>query len=112
MPTDAVIAERRNVAANYLSFAVFAVVGLVVNPLLLTSLGPTAFGTWKASQRFLDFASVADGRATQALKWIIAYRSAESTVDSSRRAMTSALLVWVFSLPALGAISATLVLTL
>ena len=66
---------RRNLVTYYLNFVVSAVVGFIVNPLLLGALGPLLFGVWKSLQRYLDFATVADGRASQALKWIVANRS-------------------------------------
>ncbi|MCV7212060.1 hypothetical protein [Mycolicibacterium canariasense] len=85
---------RRNVVVFYLNFVVLAVVGLVVNPLLLGALGPVMFGIWKSLQRYLDFATVADGRASQALKWIVASRAALGD-EERRRDIGAAITVWL-----------------
>lgn len=89
---------RRNFAAYYMNFVVMAVVGIVVNPLLLGALGPALFGVWKSLQRYLDFATVADGRASQALKWIVASRTSLSAMEKQRD-IGAAITVWVRWLP-------------
>lgn len=90
---------RRNFAAYYANFIIIAAVGLVVNPLLLGALGPVIFGVWKSLQRYLDFATVADGRASQALKWIVASRS-NLADEELRRDVGAAIIVWLRWLPA------------
>lgn len=90
---------RRNVVVFYLNFVVIAVVGLVVNPLLLGALGPVMFGIWKSLQRYLDFATIADGRASQALKWIVASRATLGDAER-RRDIGAAIIVWLRWLPA------------
>ncbi|GAA2955094.1 hypothetical protein V2V91_02635 [Microbacterium schleiferi] len=92
--------ETKNLLSYYLNFVVVALVGIVINPIMLMIMGPSSFGTWKALQRYLDFASVADGRATQALKWLVANRTALSP-DEKRRDLGAAVRVWLFWLPAL-----------
>jgi O-antigen/teichoic acid export membrane protein len=76
-----------------------ALVGFAVNPLLLGALGPLLFGVWKSLQRYLDFATVADGRASQALKWIVASRTTLSDLER-RRDVGAAIIVWFRWLPA------------
>ena len=83
----------------YLNLIVVAAVGFVVNPLLLNALGPLLFGVWKSLQRYLDFATVADGRASQALKWIVASRTTLSDLER-RRDVGAAIIVWFRWLPA------------
>lgn len=90
---------RRNVLTYYLNLIVVALAGIVVNPLLLGALGPLLFGVWKSLQRYLDFATVADGRASQALKWIVASRSGLSDLER-RRDVGAAIIVWFRWLPA------------
>jgi O-antigen/teichoic acid export membrane protein len=90
---------RRNIVTYYLNFVVMAAVGLIVNPLLLSALGPLMFGVWKSLQRFLDFATVADGRASQALKWIVASRTT-LTDQERQRDVGAAIIVWFRWLPA------------
>lgn len=96
---------RRNVLTYYLNLVVVAAAGFLVNPLLLNALGPALFGVWKSLQRFLDFATVADGRASQALKWIVASRST-FTVDERRRDVGAAIIVWFRWLPAAALVAA------
>ena len=93
-------AVGKNLVASYANFTVFAVAGLVVNPILAVGLGPVAFGTWKACQRFLDIASAGDGRATQALKWVVANRMG-GMKDSHhmQREIGASLVVWLCWLP-------------
>ena len=90
---------RRNILTYYLNFLVVALVGFVVNPLLLHALGPLFFGVWKSLQRYLDFATVADGRASQALKWIVANRSLLDEQEK-RRDVGAAVIIWFRWLPA------------
>lgn len=90
---------RRNILTYYFNFLVVAIVGFIVNPLLLGGLGPVLFGVWKSLQRYLDFATVADGRASQALKWIVAHRS-KLTDDERRRDIGGAVVIWFRWLPA------------
>lgn len=89
---------RRNVLSYYLNFIVVALAGLIVNPILLSGFGPVVFGVWKSLQRFLDFATLADGRASQALKWIVASRVNHSNLER-RRDIASAVIVWLWWLP-------------
>lgn len=89
---------RRNFVAYYVNFVILAAVGFIVNPLLLAALGPVLFGVWKSLQRFLDFATVADGRASQALKWIVASRVGLSDQEL-RRDVGAAVIVWFRWLP-------------
>lgn len=96
---------RRNVVTYYLNFVVMAVVGFIVNPLLLNALGTVMFGVWKSLQRYLDFAAVADGRASQALKWIVASRTTLSD-DERRRDIAAAIIVWIRWLPAAALVAA------
>lgn len=96
---------RRNVAAYYLNFIVMAVVGVIVNPMLLGALGPVLFGVWKSLQRYLDFATVADGRASQALKWIVASRTSLSDAEKQRD-VGAAITVWFRWLPVAALVAA------
>ncbi|MGW0161211.1 lipopolysaccharide biosynthesis protein [Mycobacterium sp. NPDC003323] len=89
---------RRNFAAYYANFIVVAAAGFIVNPILLGALGPVMFGIWKSLQRYLDFATVADGRASQALKWIVASRR-DLSDQELRRDVGAAVIIWFRWLP-------------
>ena len=80
-----------------------------MNPVLIQYLGSTYFGIWKSIEKFLGFASVADGKAIQALKWTIANQEASDDFDRKKRAVGSALIIWFFFLPMLGSIIALMV---
>ncbi|WP_313675213.1 oligosaccharide flippase family protein [Mycolicibacterium sp.] len=90
---------RRNFFAYYANFIATAVIGLLINPALLGALGPLMFGLWKSLQRYLDFATLADGRSSQALKWIVAGRDGLSP-EEKRRDVGAAILVWFQWFPA------------
>jgi O-antigen/teichoic acid export membrane protein len=88
-----------NAASSLLNYGAGILVGFILNPLLLTFLGPTLFGTWKICQRLLTYVSAADGRASQALKWTIANRRSTSGIDQKQREIGCALVVWLRFLP-------------
>ncbi|MCK1341638.1 hypothetical protein IVB38_38070 [Bradyrhizobium sp. 38] len=92
---------KLNAIALYVNFGVLALLGLFINPLLVQSLGAADFGTWKSLLRLLDLSGVADGRATQALKWIVAHRSRDNDEFELRRAITASIIMWLFWLPVL-----------
>jgi len=92
-------AARLNALANYANFVVTTLVTLVATPVLVNYLGSAGFGTWKAIQKLMDFGTVADGRSTQALKWVIAANARLDRADDNRKAVGSALLVWLIFLP-------------
>lgn len=92
-------AGKRNALANYLNFAVITAVTIVVSPLLVAYLGSAQFGIWKALQKFMDFGTVADGRATQALKWFIARGDKTDSDQEKRQAVGSAVVVWALFFP-------------
>src|SRR5690242_20053132 len=106
-PTPVDSGTRKNLAASYVNFVVVAVVGVLVNPLLLGALGPLMFGVWKSLQKYLDFATLADGRAAQALKWIVASRTTLTDAER-RRDVGAAIIVWVRWLPVAALVAAAL----
>lgn len=90
-----------NAASYLLNFGAGILVGLLLNPLLLTLLGPSLFGTWKICQRLLTYVSTADGRASQALKWTIANNRSVTDVEQKQREVGCAVVVWLRFLPLL-----------
>jgi O-antigen/teichoic acid export membrane protein len=104
--------SQLNAIAGYINFAAMAILGFIANPILLSFLGPTQFGIWRAAQRLLDFVTVADGRATQALKWVVAFNSDEQTGESKRRDVGAAIVVWLFWLPVLSIACITIIVLL
>lgn len=92
---------KLNAIALYANFVAMALLGLLINPLLVQSLGAADFGTWKSLLRLLDLSGVADGRATQALKWIVANGSNRIGDSGLRRAIAASVVMWLFWLPVL-----------
>ncbi|MCK1485647.1 hypothetical protein IVB25_23880 [Bradyrhizobium sp. 193] len=92
---------KLNAVALYGNFVAMALLGLFVNPLLIHNLGAADFGIWKSCLRILDLSGVADGRATQALKWIIAHRANQANVAELRRGIGASIAIWLLWLPLL-----------
>ena len=90
---------RRHAFALHTNFVVLALLGLVVNPVVLGSVGAVAFGLWKTAQQAVGFVTLADGRATHALKWVVASRDGRADGDVLRRDVGAALVVWLLWLP-------------
>lgn len=92
---------RLNALANYLNFIVLALLNFALTPILIGRLGTSNFGVWKACLRFLDLTTVADGRGTQALKWVSAYRGGSVDAAAQRRLAGAAIAVWALWAPLL-----------
>ena len=90
-----------NAYSGVLFFAVKMIITFILNPFIIGVLGSVHFGIWKTVENLLGFASIADGKATQALKWIIANQESSDDYEKKRRAVGSALIVWFLFLPIL-----------
>jgi len=98
-----------NAFAALLDHAVKGGVMAVVTPILVTGLGNSLFGVWQIVSRLVTYMQAADGRPTQALKWVIAHSQASEDHEAKRRHVGSALGVWLLFLPVLLLMSALLV---
>lgn len=92
---------RMNAISNYCNFVTLALLNLTLTPVLITLLGTSSFGVWKACLRFLDLTTVADGRGTQALKWVTAFRAGTDDPNAQRRLVGAAVAVWLLWAPLL-----------
>jgi len=106
------VALSRRAALNSLAAALDVVarigVELVLNPLLVGSLGDHLYGAWRVLWRFAGSLQATTGRASIALKWSIANRK-ESADDQEKRLLVgSAVGVWVLFLPIIGIIGGSL----
>ena len=90
-----------NSVAQALDYAARAITGLVVNPILLHHLGDTGFGNWQVLQRLIGHTNPAGGRPAEALKWFVANRQSSTDLEDKRRAVGSAVAVWLIFLPIL-----------
>jgi len=98
-----------NAIAALLDYASDLGVSFIVTPLLIAGLGNTFFGVWQILDRLVDYLSAADGRPTQALKWVIANNQAADDHAVNRRAIGSAVGVWLLFLPMLAVVGAIIV---
>jgi O-antigen/teichoic acid export membrane protein len=90
---------KLNALASYLNFGVSSALIFLLSPYLVSFLGNYSFGVWKSIQKILTFATVADGRATQALKWVIANDESKGDIIVKQQAIGSSLKIWLYFLP-------------
>lgn len=98
-----------NAFASLLDAVVKGGVLAVVTPLVVSGLGSSLFGVWQILGRLITYMHAADGRPTQALKWVIANRQVVDDDELKRRHVGSAIVVWLLFLPVLIGISSLLV---
>ena len=90
-----------NVAAAVLDYGARVIVGLIVQPILVSRLGDVVFGVYQTLGRLIGFATPAGGRPSQALKWTIARHQHSEELEEKRLQVGSALAVWLLFLPPL-----------
>lgn len=95
-----------NALAAALEYGGRLLVGFVLTPFLVSGLGDYSYGVWQTLSRLIGYLSPASGRATQALKWTIANQQASSDYEEKRRAVGSAMAVWLLFLPLLTVLGA------
>jgi O-antigen/teichoic acid export membrane protein len=98
-----------NSAASALDHGAHLLVSFVVNPLLVSGLGPQLFGLWQVLRQLVGYAAPASGRPSQALKWMIAKDQGSQDVEAKRRYVGSTLVLWLAFLPILSGIAGILV---
>ena len=97
-----------NAVQSLLDYAARLGVGLVVTPLLVSRLGREIFGVWEMLNRLIGYMSAADGRPTEALRLVIATKQGADPLEQ-RRAIGSALVVWLLFSPLLAGLGSVLV---
>jgi len=90
-----------NAIAQFIDYGARIVVTLVLTPILVTGLGTSSFGVWQILRKSSGILSVADGRPSQSLKWIIANLQGKKDRNKKQRSVGSAIIVWGFFLPIL-----------
>ena len=98
-----------NAVQSLLDYAARLGVGLIVTPLLVSGLGRELFGVWEMLNRLIGYMSAADGRPTEALRLVIATKQAAADPMEHRRAVGSALVVWLLFSPLLAGVGSVLV---
>jgi O-antigen/teichoic acid export membrane protein len=97
-----------NTLAYLLDFGARTIVALVVNPILVRGLGDVGFGNWQVLQRLVGHANPAGGRPGEALKWFVANRQSSTDLEDKRRAVGSAIAVWLMFAPILALVGGVL----
>ncbi|HWT00697.1 MAG TPA: oligosaccharide flippase family protein [Pyrinomonadaceae bacterium] len=98
-----------NAFSTLLDYGAKVVVLSIVTPILVTTLGRSMFGVWQMLSKLVAYMSAADGRPTQALKWVIAHDQAIEDDEMKRRHVGSALGVWLIFLPVITVVGLVLV---
>jgi len=97
-----------NALAALVDYAARIIIQLVLAPLMLRFLGVTGFGIWQVLQRLIGHATPANGRPSEALKWVVAQQQGSGDVRTKRAQVGTALAVWLLFLPALGVVGGAL----
>jgi O-antigen/teichoic acid export membrane protein len=84
-------------------------VGFVVTPILVTGLGSSLYGVWEMLSRLIGYMTAADARPTEALRLLVATRQGLNDPAGDRRAVGSALVVWLLFLPVVVLVGGVLV---
>lgn len=90
-----------NAVVSLLEYGMQIGVKLIITPILVSGLGNSLFGIWQILQRMVGFLTFADGRPTQALKWLVANRQENADQELKRREVGSTLMIWLYFLPLL-----------
>ena len=61
----------------------------VVTPMVVNGLGSSLFGVWQILGRLITYVHAADGRPTQALKWVIANQQVVDDDEAKRRMLAA-----------------------
>jgi len=92
---------KLNAKSGLLLFLINSITAFILNPILVNYFGTYLFGIWKSIDKYLGFASIADGKGSQALKWVVAKYESSNDIELKQRFVGSAIIVWVIFLPIL-----------
>ena len=95
--------------ASLLDYGAKLLVGLLLTPLLVSSLGRVLFGVWTMLQQLVVYMNATDGRPTEALRLVISSEQASDDVTQKRRYVGAAFVVWLMFLPVIAVVGGALV---
>jgi len=98
-----------NALQALLDYGAKLIVTFVVTPMLVAGLGRSLYGVWEMLARLIGYMSASDARPMEALRLVIATRQGLNDPAGHRRAVGSALIVWMFFLPLVIAVGVLLV---
>ena len=61
-----------NSLTSMIDYGVVQITGLIVSPFIVGGLGDAIYGIWKMLTQMTGYATMADSRASQVLKWTVA----------------------------------------
>ena len=96
-------------AASLLDYGARLVVGLLLTPVLVSSLGRSLFGVWTMLQQLVVYMNATDGRPSEALRLKVQSEQTNANGEQRRRYVGAALAVWLMFLPIIAAVGAALV---
>ena len=97
-----------NSLASLLQYSTKILVQFLLTPILVSGLGDIFYGVWQILIRSVGFISAADGRPTQALKWVIANEQLSDDQYVKRKAIGSALGVGLIMMPVMAILGLTI----
>ncbi len=111
MPRATALTRRASLNAlqALLDYGAKLIVTFVVTPMLVAGLGRSLYGVWEMLARLIGYMSASDARPMEALRLVIATRQGLNDPAGHRRAVGSALIVWMFFLPLVIAVGVLLV---
>ncbi len=87
-----------NSVTSLIDYTARIITGFFVTPFLVSGLGSTLFGVWQVLKQYTTYASLADTRATQVLKWAVAKDRDRKHGEELRQYVTSTfILVLLFT---------------
>ena len=98
-----------NVIASLLDYGAKIVVGVVVIPIVVATLGSSLYGVWEMLSRLSGYLTAGDGRPVQALRLVVSNLQNSDDDSAKRRYVGGAFAVWVLFLPLLLGAGAVLV---
>lgn len=99
MHKNDLIDARKNAVSYYLFFTANSILAIFLSPILLNYLGAHSFGIWKTCQRLFDFLAAADGRSSQALKFMIVKNSQSDDEGIKQRFIGASIYVSIIFSP-------------
>jgi len=88
-----------NTVSSMIDYACAQVIGFIVSPFIVGGLGSSMYGVWKMVSQMTGYATFADSRATQVLKWTVAKKKDVVSAEELRSDISSAFFVVAFILP-------------
>jgi len=90
-----------NALASGTDYVAKLLVGLVINPLMVTGFGDYFFGVWQVMNRIFSYMSTVSGTSSP-LEWTLANDQASNDYDQKRAYVGSSLVIWLMFLPLVG----------